>query len=89
MTDKQIIIDGVDVSECPAIGTYNIFGIEDKPCCYKFHEYCRAIPSCCYKQLKREQQKLENIKGICNTYQMEYIVNNRVKLLITKILQII
>lgn len=38
MTDKQIIIDGVDVSECPAIDTYNIFGIKDEPCCYKFHE---------------------------------------------------
>ena len=41
------------------------------------------------KHLKQSEQKLENIKEICDTYQMEYIVNNRFKLLITKILQII
>ena len=89
MTDKPIIIDGIDVSKCPAMDTYNIFGIEDKPCCYKFHEYCSAIPNCYFKELKLTGQKLENIKEICNMYQMEYIVNNGVKLLITKILQII
>ena len=59
MTDKQIIIDGVDVSECPAMCTYNIFGIEDKPCCYKFHEYCSAIPNCYFKELKRAVNKLQ------------------------------
>ena len=89
MAEKQIIIDNVDVSECPAMDTYNIFGIEDKPCCYKFHEYCSAIPNCYFKQLKQTEQKLENIKEICNMYQMEYIVNNGVKLLTNKILQII
>ena len=57
MTDKQIIIDGVDVSECPAMCTYNVLGIEDKPCCYKFHEYCSAIPNCYFKQLKRKEQE--------------------------------
>ena len=89
MSDKPIIIDSVDVSKCPAMDTYNIFGIEDKPCCYKFHEYCSAIPNCYFKQLKQTEQKLENIKEICNMYQMEYIVNNGVKLLTNKILQII
>ena len=63
MTDKQIIIDGVDVSKCPAMDTYNIFGIEDKPCCYKFHEYCSAIPNCCFKQLKRKEQECEELKS--------------------------
>ena len=89
MTDKQIIIDCVDVSECPAMCTYNILGIEDKPCCCKFHEYCSAIPNCCFKQLKRAEQKLENIKEICNEYQKEYILNIGVEILSNKILQII
>ncbi len=42
-------------------------------------------------RFKRDKYKqtLDNIKDICNTYQMEYIVNNGVKLLTTKILQII
>ena len=89
MTDKQIIIDGVDVSGCPAMYTHNIFGIEDKPCCYKFYEYCSAIPNCCFKGLKRTEQKLENIKEICNEYQKEYILNIGVEILSNKILQII
>ena len=117
MTDKQIIIDGVDVIECPAMNTYNIFGIEDKPCCYKFHEYCSTIPNCYFKKLKREkqnsqeaidtaikefnraeelktllkrkEQKLENIKEICNEYQKEYILNIGVEILTNEISQII
>ena len=89
MTDKPIIIDGIDVIECPAMCTYNILVIEDEPCCYKFHEYCSAIPNCYFKELKLTEQKLKNIKEIYNEYQMEYIVNNGVKLLTTKILQII
>ena len=63
MTDKHIIIDGVDVSECNAMCTYNILGIEDKHCCYKFHEYCSAIPNCCFKQLKRKEQEYEELKS--------------------------
>ena len=63
MTDKQIIIDGVDVSGCE---------------CYSEHRegYCGwHIPCegdiCPYKlkwalqQLKRAEQKLEKIKEIC------------------------
>ena len=86
MTDKPIIIDSVDVSKCPAMDTYNIFGIEDKPCCYKFHEYCNAIPNCYFKQLK---QTISEIKEICNEYQKEYILNIGVEILTNKILQII
>ena len=89
MTDKHIIIDGVDVRKCPAMDTYNIFGIEDKPCCYKFHEYCSAIPKCCFKELKLTEQKLKKIKEICNEYQKEYILNIGVEILTNKILQII
>ena len=59
MTDKQIIVDGIDVSKCPAMDTYNIFGIKDKPCCYKFHEYCSTIPNCYFKELKQAVQKLQ------------------------------
>ena len=59
MTDKPIIIDGIDVIECPAMCTYNIFGIEDKSCCYKFHKYCSAIPNCYLKELKLTEQKLK------------------------------
>lgn len=45
--------------------------------------------TCYCENCLRLQQALDNIKDICNTYQMEYIVNNGVKLLTTKILQII
>lgn len=62
MTDKQIIVGGVDTSDCPAMNTYNIFGIEDKPCCYKYYDYCSAISACSYKQLKRKQQEGKRLK---------------------------
>ena len=44
---------------------------------------------CEWIDLKKAEQKLEKIKDICHTYQMEYTVNNGVQLLTTKILQII
>ena len=83
---KEIIIDSVDVSKCYRYQKKTgycegAFKPEELPFCENF--------DCDFKQLKRKEQKLEKIKDICNTYQMEYIVNNGVNLLTTKILQII
>lgn len=41
------------------------------------------------EKLQVKEQELNKIRDICNTYQMEYMVNNGVNLLTTKILQII
>lgn len=68
MTDKEIIIDGVDVSKCPAMNTYNVFGQEDKPCCYKWHKYCNTVPNCYFKQLKRKEQECEELKEKIKKY---------------------
>ena len=90
MTDKPIIIDSVDVSEC---GHY-YYG----KCEIDYDEWnneiirynkCQNNPNCYYKLLKRKEQKLENIKEICNEYQKEYILNIGVEILTNKILQII
>ena len=79
---EEIIIDGIDVSEWT-----------DEEVHYNFKKHSpkaiRQIAFDLYKQLKRKEQKLEKIKDTCNTYQMEYMVNNGVNLLTTKILQII
>lgn len=56
MTDKQIIIDGVDVSGCKHI---------DADCfnCEIFAEVCHEVfPNCHYKQLKRKEQECEILK---------------------------
>lgn len=83
-----MIIDGVDVNKCD----YLVYkGCEIAWCLIRlasFESKCEGY-NCPYKQLKYKEQKLEKIKDICNTYQMEYIVNNGVKLLTTKILQIV
>lgn len=66
--------------------------------CTCHNELCEDIAFCCddncqiyedFKLLKRAEQKLEKVKEYCNKYQMEYIVNNGVQLLTTRILQII
>lgn len=54
MTDKQIIIDKVDVSECiyyKAPGKYNTCGYD-----------CKLTPNCYYKQLKCKEQECEELK---------------------------
>ena len=55
MTDKQIIIDGVNVSGCEKQGE-TIAGIITK------HKLCKDNPNCVYKQLKRKGQELEELQ---------------------------
>lgn len=61
MTDKQIIIDGVDVSGCEHYEDLNCFAYRDS-CGYPLD--CKDNPNCYYKQLKRKEQECEELKKI-------------------------
>ena len=62
--DKQIIIDGVDVSGCEHFSVHGCNG-----CCAYFLENedtivdCKKYPNCYYKQLKRKEQECEKLKA--------------------------
>ena len=61
MTDKQIIIDGVDVSEC------SYFNCTDEHYCDECSSefgcaICDERTTCYYKQLKRKEQECEELK---------------------------
>lgn len=59
MTDKkEIIVHGVDVSECEKLAPYNGYDEETKcnPSC------CQNSPNCKYKQLKRKERECEELK---------------------------
>lgn len=60
-TNKQIIIDGIDVSKCIK---YHYKGCT----AYDFTQ-CGNNPNCYYKQLKRKEQKLEKIKKVVTTHK--------------------
>lgn len=67
MTDKQIIIDNIDVSGCS-----NLYDIEDCICIDNgIEEYCKDNPNCYYKQLKRKEQTLINIKELAGKMNEE------------------
>ena len=62
MTDKQIIIDGVDVSKCIYFQKEDdeyTCGAEE---CNGAIVACRACDNCYYKQLKRKEQECERLK---------------------------
>ena len=61
MTHKQVIIDGVDVSECKNLmqGIVPFGCMEDRKTCS-----CMNNPNCLYKQLQRKEQKCEKLKQI-------------------------
>lgn len=63
MTDKQIIIDGVDVSGCKHYKNRTCIAdycLTDMP----FGEAkCELNPNCHYKQLKRKEQECERLKN--------------------------
>ena len=68
MTDKQIIIDGVDVSGCKYYIADN--GVQYNGCyeltdiceCNKEDDFCDDNPNCYYKQLKAKEQVFNEIK---------------------------
>ena len=77
MTDKQIIIDGCDVSGCPHIEYehkwWDIAGREqnsENVCSLSFDNnadfeedfLCEQNPNCYYKQLKRKEEECEELK---------------------------
>lgn len=65
MTDKQIIIDDVDVSGC-------VFYKDNGECSATtiWADYCKAMPECIYKlknQLKAKEQECERFKKYFET----------------------
>ena len=70
MTDKQIIIDGVDVSGCGGYyfsptGFHSCQDIQQvNNLGYEQDTLCEQNPNCYYKQLKRKEQEFEELKGI-------------------------
>ena len=63
MTDKQIIIDGVDVSGCKCF-YINASHPELQECINPYcKDLCKNNPNCYYKQLKRKEQECEELKN--------------------------
>lgn len=67
MTDKQVIIDGVDVSKCEHnynknLGEYSTCNLYPPPL------NCKRHPNCLFKQLARKTQECENWKETANQY---------------------
>lgn len=62
MTDKEIIIDGVDVYKC-GNAKRSIFGI-DMEC--RLGCDCSQRPNCYFKQLKRKEQECEKLNKQVN-----------------------
>ena len=56
MTDKQMIVDGVDVSECERNGGKLCSMSRESYC------YCSDRPNCIYKRFKRKEQENEELK---------------------------
>lgn len=73
MTDKQEMIDGIDVSECE----HQYY----KKCKIDYDEWnneiiryneCQNSPNCHFKQLKRKEQEL---RDICKAFDIEYVMD--------------
>lgn len=79
MSDKQIIIDGVDVSGCKKLmqGIVPFGCMEDRKTCS-----CMNNPNCLYKQFRRKEQECEELKkandGILTTIRI--LAKNNIKL---------
>lgn len=81
MTDKQIIIDSIDVSKCKYFDYYykeckaeyyTRYGYEIVKC-----DSCKDNPNCYYKQLKRKEQECEKLKQTLT--EIKEIAKNTIK----------
>jgi hypothetical protein len=78
MTDKQIIIDGIDVSGCEHFEECET-ELEWSKCladCYSYPEgtcygYCDEHPNCYYKQLKRAENQIVEINKMVEAKEQE------------------
>lgn len=49
------------IKNCPACRQYNVFGVDDKPCCYSYMKYCQDCTDCKLKQIVDKCKKyIEN-----------------------------
>ena len=39
------------IQNCPAANNFNVFGLDDKLCCYKYHKYCEQVETCVIKSI--------------------------------------
>ena len=70
MTDKQVIIDGVDVSQCKC---YNP-NIKMDCLLYPLQsDACKNNPNCYYKQLKRKESQLKRKELECEELTKNYL----------------
>lgn len=70
MTDKEVIINGIDASKC----VFNYSEI----CCEIDEEYCFKDNNCYYKQLKRKEQALDKLIPILEIYATSTIGEKQV-----------
>ena len=69
MTDKQIIIDGVDVSGCPNF-TFNKIEPNESICISEQSAMCVNNKDCLYKKWKRKEQECEELRKEINGYKI-------------------
>lgn len=82
MTDKEIIINGIDVSKCTHIDNWKycnccndlIKTIYPKAtkCHIEEDLRCEIYPNCYFKQLKRKEQECEKLKKRLESFQKDY-----------------
>lgn len=74
MTDKKIIIDGVNVAECEYHSS-----TPNNELCYMKGNKCGDNPNCYYKQLQRKEQECEKWEWIrlyrSIVYEVSKIIN--------------
>lgn len=75
MIEKQIIVNGVNVTDCEWLGLYEECKIKSGSCC---PQECKDFPNCYYKELQRE--KIENVKKQRIIEGVYNIISENVKL---------
>ena len=46
----------MEINNCPAANTFNVFGLDDKLCCYKYHKYCNDVEECILKSIIKQKE---------------------------------
>lgn len=65
----------MDITNCPAHRPFNVFGLDDKGCCYMEHKYCEYVENCDFKtmlkRLNKAEKILKTVERLVNMYIQE------------------
>lgn len=77
------------IKNCPACRQYNVFGVDDKPCCYSDMKYCQDCTDCVMKKIVEKCREAQEIMDKEEYYEDDFDTFNGESIMAETIMDIL